>query len=213
MNDSNGPDRAGQREVVTHALAVEARNALARVELSVGELAGTGQSPRVLEVASTLQTVVGELDQILGTIGRLHAPARLPVGPAQPLRPMLDQAIGRASQVAFARGLSWDVDTSSLDTSSTNLPRAVLERLSLAFLRTVLASCERGTMISLRAEQVDEDLDVAVALVRSRAADLTEARRERVDLEAQLAEWGGALSVDDEATRYSMRIPLGGADA
>lgn len=213
MKETEGREIAGPREVVTHALAIEARNALARVELSVGELSGAGQSPRILEIASTLQEAVDEMEQLLGTIGRLHAPLRPPGGPSLPLAPILDVAIGRAAKVARSRGVVWAVDASAVPAVETQVPRAVLERLLLAFFRNVFGVCERGTTLSLRATLVGPDLEVDVARTHSGSSASQIARREQVDLEAQLAEWGGSFSTEAHGARYGIRLPLEHANA
>jgi len=75
-NTSRAPQREDEstRETLTRILAIESRNALARVELAASELSRFESTPAAVDRISTIHQAVDQIDGLLEKIDLLASP-------------------------------------------------------------------------------------------------------------------------------------------
>lgn len=200
------------RQRLTHALANESSNALARVELAASELSRFGGTPHMQGMVETIRNAVGEIDAFLGTIRALsNCPREGPVGDneASHYGPALSGALHRIETTLAARGVTLHVSLWETEPSPRRIPGATLERLIFAFLRLGLSTAERGEGIRLDAIQDEQSigLEWQGPGIRGSAFDSGLVLSHQLDVEAQWAEWGGHLLIDEAAHRLRLIIP------
>lgn len=196
-------------------LALEGRNALARVELAASELVQLEASPAARERLAAIRAAVDELDDVLDKIERLSDPLRdEPSGARSRLTPVWASLVERIAPVLAARGLALTAKGEWADPTLA-LPVSVLERLLLAFLRVVIAALEAedaeedGESSGLSIECVDTPSAVLLFAVAEPARAhrrLELERADRVELEVALAQWRSELV--DETGGMPSRIGL-----
>jgi hypothetical protein len=205
-------------------LALEGRNALARVELAASELDRFEVSPAIQDRIVTIRDAVGELDALLDKIERLADPARPETTSARTrpdavLAPLLD----RVAPALAARDVAIVVD-GAIARAPVALPGAVLERLVLLWLRLAVAACAgaeddaEAEPCVLRLASREEPGTVALILSPSdttRALRPPSDRGQEVELDVALAEWRALAQIEGEegAGRWTLRLPRSDGDA
>lgn len=199
-------------------LALEGRNALARVELAASELGRHELSPASQDRITAIREAVGELDGLLDKIERLADPARHESrGEQACLSQVLGPLLQRIAPALSARGVALEQAGPSLE-ATLALPAPVLERLLLLWLRIAIASLDEeqgglaagATRLVLESlEQCDTielglRLESAVGPARWRVA-----RALRVELDIALAEWQGGARYESEGdgSRIGLWLP------
>lgn len=205
------------RDALTRVLAIEGRNALARVELAASELARFETPPSLRDRIDTIRSAVCEIDGLLGKIDRLSAGPPRSRGPAIEVARAWERVCRRLAASLATRGIV--LEAMSLDERSVEagvrvtLPSAVLDRLLFALLRASVSGIDaplrvRG-LVARSAQHVwiglERSTDATAGVVW--AID----RASRVELEIQLAEWDGQLDCDS-AERVGFRLPIGARD-
>lgn len=216
-------------------LALEGRNALARVELAASELSRFALVPGALERIVAIRDAVGELDALLDKIERLADPARgACTGAASTLVDAWSAVRSRVEPVLAARDIQLEL-AGGLETMPLALPSEVLERLLLLTLRTAVAAIEReeaevdgaaphalrmaarvapSPAASQAARGAGDGAGVELELRAQRAGigiRLPIERVERVELEVALAEWHGRLASLDDADGTGLAVWLPGS--
>ncbi len=198
-------------------LALEGRNALARVELAASELVRFEASPAVRDRISAIREAVEELDAVLDKIERLSDPQR---GTASGLSSDLSQVFAalakRIAPSLAARGVVLE-PAEIAGGSPVALSAPVLERLLLGFVRVVVAALEdSGTetdgdpiVLSVCCAEGESAIELfASAASATGPRRLRIARAARVELEVALAEWGIELVDETGATPCRLGLRL-----
>lgn len=205
---------AEPRRRLTHALAFESRNALARVELAASELTRFDATPGLKHRIETIHEAVSEIDSLLGTIGALSAqtgPVPLVPGDESDLGEALSRALKRIESTLGARGVRLEVDSDEASSMPSPIPAPTLVRLLFAFLRLGLSSAERGDVVALGVVSSGADVRLDWRRMKrvNRRADLDRLLSLQLDVEAQWAEWGGVVELDESLDLLRLRIPIG----
>ena len=217
MSDAGLRSKTDSRDVLTHALALESRNALARVELAASEIGRFEATPRLRGMLETIHEAVGEIDSLLGTIGRLSSIDELPVVRGIAMTLPFERVLARLVPALRARGIELvpTLDVNALCSATCRIPEPSLERLLLAFLRLGLAQTQRGDVLRLDAHC--EASEVVVELWRETTSSVVSHSQWtpelRLDVEAQLVEWAGCLEVDAARDRLCFRLTTESSDA
>ncbi len=214
MSATESASKAASRKVLSEALALEARNALARIELAASELDRLDGSPRLAERLETIHEAVREVDGVLGTLGLLGSgPLRPPTGPAFEPDDVARRVLSRVASTLVARGLDVRLGEPAPSTSCP-VPEATLERLLLALLRLGARERERGARLTLSTVAREGRFEVTLCSESDRFGE--PATRPGgslgLELEAQLAEWDGVLE-SDAAAGLRLALPLERTDA
>lgn len=206
------------REILTHALSIESRNALARVELAASELSRLEATPRMHSMLETIHDAVGEIDGLLGKIGLLSANRTRPRWPAIDAAQVLEEVLERVAPTLAARELTLasQVDDLSLAELRLALPEPAFARLLMSFFRTGLSEFDRGDDLVIEARGEAQGI-----LVSLRAADSLRSAGElavrevaaRLELETHLAEWGGSLVANESGVGPAFWLPAEVPDA
>lgn len=221
-------------------LALEGRNALSRVELAASELSRFGLAPGALERIAAIRDAVGELDSLLDKIERLSDPARdARVAAGSRLEDAWCAVRRRIEAVLAARDIRIELEGELVE-ALVAVPRPVVERLLMLWIRTAVAAVDREGVGGNGAEPLtlrlssravaasrdglhggpDERGEGGVELVlrgRRRGQDLPlpVERAERVELEVALAEWQARFAETSDAlgTRHIVWLPGSECDA
>lgn len=205
-------------------LALEGRNALARVELAASELVRLEASPAFHDRITAIREAVGELESVLDKIERLSDPLRgTATGEGVELESIWGPLAERLGPALAARGivLEW---VSGWSRSPLALTAPVLERLLLGALRVAVAAVEES---GLEADcepivfSVDcRDAGACLEWVASAGAALRDRRlrietRPRIELEVALAEWRAEWIDESSASpsRIGIRLRKSAFDA
>lgn len=198
-------------------LALEGRNALARVELAASELSRLEASPAYRDRIVAIRDAVDELDAVLDKIERLSDPLRGSApGAAVQLEPIWGALAERIAPALAARGvvLTWESGWSEAPLALTG---PVLERFLLAALRVAVGAVEGSVsettsdaiVLSVACRDRASSLEWIVS-VASRASDrrLLLDRSTRFELEVALGEWRAELIDDTGASpsAFGMRF-------
>lgn len=205
-------------------LALEGRNALARVELAASELDRLAVSPAIQDRITAIRDAVGELDGLLDKIERLADPAR-PASSDASTRPdaVLAPLLARLAPALSARGVAIAVE-GGLVSAPVAMPAAVLERLVLLWLRLAVAACGESIdggegepgVLRLSIREADPNVVLSLALdASSLALRPTLDRAEQVELDVALAEWRAIAQQGDaeNVARWSLHLPRSTGDA
>ena len=201
-------------------LALEGRNALARVELAASELGRHELSPASQDRITAIREAVGELDGLLDKIERLADPARHESrGELASLSQVLGPLLQRIAPALAARGIALEQAGGSLE-ASLALSAPVLERLLLLWLRIAIASLDDeqdelatgATRIVLESLEQSDTVELGLRLesaagpVRWRIARVL-----RVELDIAVAEWQGGARYESEGdgSRIGLWLPRG----
>lgn len=200
-------------------LALEGRNALARVELAASELGRHGLSPASQDRITAIHDAVGELDALLDKIERLSDPARrASSGEQARLARVLEPLLQRIGPALAARGIVLEQRGASTAEALVAVPEPVLERLLLLWLRIAVASLDAwedelatgATGLVLECLEQPEAVELWLRLepAGGRARWRID-RTLRVELEVALAEWRGAARhpVAGDADRIGLVLP------
>ena len=199
-------------------LALEGRNALARVELAASELGRHELSPASQDRITAIREAVGELDGLLDKIERLADPARHESrGEQASLSQVLGPLLQRIAPALAARGIALEQAGHSLE-ATLALPPPVLERLLLLWLRIAIASldeeeCELvagATRLVLESLEQSDTVELGLRLESTAGpAHWRVPRTLRVELEIALAEWqGGArYEIECDGSRIGLWLP------
>ena len=198
-------------------LALEGRNALARVELAASELGRHELSPASQDRITAIREAVGELDGLLDKIERLADPARHESrGEQASLSQVLGPLLQRIAPALAARGIALEQAGGSLE-ASLALSAPVLERLLLLWLRIAIASLDDeqdelaagATRIVLESLEQSDTVELGLRLesaagpVRWRIARVL-----RVELDIAVAEWQGGARYESEGDRSCIGLWL-----
>ena len=198
-------------------LALEGRNALARVELAASELVRLEASPAYRDRITAIREAVAELESVLDKIERLSSPRRGTVtGEGVRLESVWVPLAQRLAPALAARGivLAWE---SGWDESALALTTPVLERLLLGALRMAVSAVdEPGSEAELEpiVFWVDcRDAGACLEWVASVGGSTSERRLRiqpgpRVELEVALGEWRAELVDESLASPSGVGIRL-----
>lgn len=209
--------KEGTREALTRVLAIESRNALARVELAASELSRFEFSPSVGDRITTIHDAVCQIDGLLAKIDLLASP------PSESPRTVVDveavwrRICERLGPTLRARGIDLEeVKGNNIETGLlVALPEFALEAILCSLLRLVLACVGRNESLRFEVIRRLEVEAVSIGLIATTAGgDWQLDRSGRIELEVQLAEWGGLLDAGPAATqgRLGMLLPAGWLD-
>lgn len=199
-------------------LALEGRNALARVELAASELGRFELSPAIQDRISAIREAVGELDGLLDKIERLADPARREAPREQSsLCQVLVPLLQRIAPALTARGIALEQAGRWVETPLA-MPAPVLERLLLLWLRIAIASFEQAdgelasgaTRLSLENLEQPDSVELRLRFDASTGASGWRVERAlRVELDVALAEWqGGAhYEIGGDTSRIGLSLP------
>ncbi len=199
-------------------LAIEGRNALARVELAASELGRFEVSPAIQDRISAIREAVGELDSLLDKIERLADPVRREAPREQSsLRQVLVPLLQRIAPALTARNIAVEQAGSWVETPLA-MPAPVLERLLLLWLRIAIASCDEGdgelasgaTRLTLESLEQPDSVELKLRFeAASGAAGWRVERALRVELDVALAEWQGRAryEIGGDASRIGLLLP------
>ena len=208
------------REALTRILAIESRNALARVELAASELSRFESTPAAVDRISTIHHAVDQIDGLLEKIDLLASPPIETRWLAIEVESVWQSIRERLAPTLAARGIRFRQDRE--DGARTmdvriEIPEPVLESILCALLRVVLAAVERDQELRFELEHVPNGICAALAVLPSADGRLRLEidREDWFELEVQLAEWGGTLAIDTEASpdRLQIFLPVGSLDA
>jgi hypothetical protein len=201
------------RDAVTHVLALESRNALARVELAASELARFDANPAMQEMLETIGDAVGELDVLLAKIGLLWSPGSGRQARSIEVDEVMSRVVERLGPALDARGVRVRAE-SGAGVCSLSLAASAFERLLLAFLRLGLLACERGESLTLETRRESEEIAIALGRTEgdSKGGPLPLDPAHRFELEVALAECGGRLTIAQETGELCFRLPEGARD-
>jgi hypothetical protein len=196
-------------------LALEGRNALARVALAASELIQSELGPSARDRLAVIREAVDRLDGVLDKIERLSDPFRGDTTDARTsLAAVWPSLVERIRPTLNARGIVVEA-TGRLSDRPIAMPAAGLERLLLSLLRVVLAARGSGeaegdagpTVLSIECLEDEESIAFFVAAPDSRGAGRLEIDRgDRIELEVALAESRGELL--DQTAAAPSRIGL-----
>lgn len=219
MNDSLGNEMqsavgAGQgpREALTRVLAIEGRNALARVELAASELSRFEATPAVRARIETIRSAADEIEGLFAKIDLLSTPRSEQHWPTVPVEHAFQQVEARIASTLRARNAKviWRA-RSEAEPARLEIPEATLERLLVALIRLGLNLSRGDGEFYLESEAEDELVSIVLQLPpdSQRRVSNTAARDARVDLDVQLAEWGGLCMLQDDVagTRLVLSLP------
>jgi hypothetical protein len=214
-SDSRGDPVEAGALALQRVLALEGRNALARVELAASELVGLEASPAVRDRLAVIREGVDLLDGVLDKIERLADPRREDATTARtPLASVWTPLVERIAPALRARGIGIEA-TGAWREQRVAVPAAVLERFLLAFVRIAIAALGAGdpeeagrpTVLSIECREEGDAVELFVGVVDARGERRFEVDRgERVELEVALAEWRGELI--DATAAFPSRIGL-----
>ncbi len=196
-------------------LALEGRNALARVELAASELMAGEARPAARDRLTAIREAVGALDDVLDKIERLSDPLRPDApGAATAFASVWQPLVARLGPALRARGLALETTGDGI-TATIALTGPVLERLLLALLRSAVSAVgesaiePEGGASRIVVECRDEEGALALCVRvfdRQGEVRLALAQADRVELEIALAQASGALL--DAATAWPRGIGL-----
>lgn len=205
-------------------LALEGRNALARVELAASELVQLEASPGARDRLAVIREAVERLDGVLDKIERLSDPLRAAAtGARTALASVWTPLVERITPALRARGLVVEA-TGAWPERWIAVPAVVLERLLLCFLRVVIAALEAAdgegdagpSVLSIECRDEGGSVALLVGVIGLRgAARLELDPADRVELEVALAQWRGEL-IDATAaapSRIGLRLRRASSDA
>ena len=219
------------REALTRILAIESRNALARVELAASELSRFESTPAAVDRISTIHHAVDQIDGLLAKIDLLASPSTesrwSPIEVAvvwQRIRTRLDATLSARgvrfrpdsqSDLQFDTDLDLEEEPSRADSTKktaacVEMPEAALESILYALLRVVLSTIERDQELRFEVEQLPGRISASLVVLpiadRRRGFEID--REDWFELEVRLAEWGGTLSIDRSPDPDRVRILL-----
>lgn len=199
-------------------LAIEGRNALARVELAASELGRFEVSPAIQDRISAIREAVGELDSLLDKIERLADPLRREAPREQSsLRQVLVPLLQRIAPALTARNIAVEPAGSWVETPLA-LPAPVLERLLLLWLRIAIASFDEGegelasgaTRLTLESLEQPDSVELRLRFEAATGASGWRVERAlRVELDVALAQWqaGARYEIGGDASRIGLSLP------
>ncbi len=224
------PEDESTREALTRILAIESRNALARVELAASELSRFESTPAAVDRISTIHQAVSQIDELLGKIDLLASPALATSWPAVDVEEVWQRIRKRLDPTLAARGIRFQAASEPAAVAQSTgtepvvkteirveMPEAALESILYALLRVVLAATLRDWELRFDLEYVANGLCAALVVV-SAAQDRRRLEFDRDDwfeLEVALAEWGGTLtaSAPEGHDRIQIFLPTGASHA
>ena len=218
------------REALTRILAIESRNALARVELAASELSRFEATPAADDRIRAIHQAVDQIDDLLAKIDQLARPVEQTSWPAVDVEAVWQRIRSRLEPTLTARGIRFQPDgkssligtTSRGDTGDATevwvrLPEAALESILFGLLRVVLRAIVRDQELRCDLERTGNGVHVALVVVSTadprRRFEID--REDGVELEVLLAEWGGTLTVEAQGNldRFQIFLPTGFPDA
>lgn len=209
----------GPREALTRVLAIEGRNALARVELAASELSRFEATPAVRARIETIRCAVDEIEGLFSKIDLLSTPRSEEHWPAVDVEEAFRAVESRISVTLEARDvkLRWLGVDEGGEQTRLEIPAATLERLFVALIRLGLNMSRGAGEFVMQAMPDGELVSITLTLPRDsqRRTANTAAREARVELDVQLAEWGGlcVLHDDESSTRLVLSLPAEALDA
>ena len=192
--DAPGED-AGWR-ALTRVLAIEGRNALARVELAASELGRFESSPHARERIATIREAVGEIEALLGRIDGVTGAGARRAWPPVPIGPVWSALRRRLGAPLGPRGVELGGEGDAL-AIAVCLPTAALERLLCVLLRTLSGGLRARPdavvprRIELGASDADGDVRLWLTAPDAATAERDDDPAAAVELAVQGAEWGG----------------------
>ncbi len=219
---ARGSDLHGSRDALTRVLAIEGRNALARVELAASELGRFDVAPFALDRIETIHDAVSQIDALLAKIDVLASP-RPPVRcPGVDVAVVAGRVLERLRSTLEARG----VEVEALDRAMmapgllVTCPEPVVEAMLCGLLRFVLASFESVEMLRFIVSPESESVAFGFELPTSSGVSALDrgGPESRIELDVQLAEWNGGFvaewpdrtgdgSTRGGTTRVGIRLP------
>ena len=222
------------REALTRILAIESRNALARVELAASELSRFESTPAVADRVSTIHQAVHQIDSLLAKIDVLASPPIENHWTAVEVDGVWRKIRDRLDPTLMARGIRFtedskaqpgsesgdefriaagelDVLDSDAPSHQVHMPEAALESILCALLRVVLAATERDQALRFDVDSASNGIRIGLTVVGSNSALCPEFPMERqdwFDLEVQLAEWGGTVDGTSSSAETLNSNPL-----
>ncbi len=196
------------RGALARRLTADGHDALARVELAASELARLDVPPSARARVDTIRDAVLEIDDLLVRLDRVASPGLRRVARATPLSPVWTDLRARMRSALAAR----DVRLEPIEPNSClalPIARPVLERILLGLLRGALVAAAPGEALTLAVRHVPGGLEIGLrrdeTRVQHRGMNIPTAQR--LELELELAEWGGQL-----VTRQGMWVGFWLAD-
>jgi len=188
------------RAALTRALALETRNALARIELAASEIDRFGRAPALRLRVETIHSAVSEIDALLEKLDVVSTLAP-PIGlEATDLDEVLRRVASRVAPVLRARGLVLErVEEARADgTVCVALPEAVVESIVLGLLGVVSATVETPGLVEMRCTLAGSEAVVELTASVDPGAPPLGPRAEalQLELDVELAEWGGRSDID-----------------
>jgi hypothetical protein len=213
-------EREGARDALTRVLAIEGRNALARVELAASELSRFESPPAAQERIETIRCAVNEIDELLGKIDLLTAGPKPLRWPEVEFVAVWERVLDRLAPALSARGM--EITThSGVEPIRVAMPDSALERILCACLRVLLQAAAGESDGVCSGSQADFEVEPRVDALRVRITvapgahsrnDCEIERAARIELDVQLAEWGGWSNVESgpDFDRIELSLPLDG---
>ncbi|MFK7898864.1 MAG: hypothetical protein AB8G23_23745 [Myxococcota bacterium] len=203
----------GPREALTRVLAIEGRNALARVELAASELSRFEATPAVRARIETIRSAADEIEGLFAKIDLLSTPRSNQHWPALGVEGAFRSVERRIASTLSARNatLVWR-NHEDAQAARLEIPGPTLERLLVALIRLGLNLSRGAGEFILDAVPSEELVSITLHLPgdSQRRVSNSAARDARVDLDVQLAEWGGlcVLNDDPKGTRLVLSLPV-----
>lgn len=218
------------REALTRILAIESRNALARVELAASELSRFESTPAADDRISTIHQAVDQIDDLLAKIDLLASPAEQTHWTPVDVGAVWQRIRSRLDPTLTARGIRFQPDGDSSPAGMTNrvggpaatglwveMPEAALESILFGLLRVVLGATDRDQALRFELDQAPNGFCAALVVVSAANHRIRFEidREDGFELEVLLAEWGGTLTVEAEEDhdRVEFFLPTGSRDA
>ncbi|HEB90870.1 MAG TPA: hypothetical protein ENI85_14950 [Deltaproteobacteria bacterium] len=190
-------DPHDSRDALTRVLAIEGRNALARVELAASELGRFDFAPFARDRIETIHDAVGQIDALLAKIDLLARHRASERCSGADVQVVGDRVLQRLRPTLEARGVTVGVPAGKSGTPALRVacPEAVVESMLCGLIRLVLASFQ-GTE-ELRFVVIPEPDSVIVGFEmpgagRGSIGDSGDPES-RMELDVQLAEWNATF--------------------
>ena len=209
-----------KREALTRLLAIESRNALARVELAASELGRFETTPSAADRLATIHHAVDQIDSLLAKIDILASPRNASSWPAICVADIWQRIRERLGSTLEARGIELILDLPPDGegpgrSPRLEMPEPVLESIFYAGLRLVLASTDRDQRLCVEWVPGTNELRVGLRLLHSvgdqgmtERRSLEVPRDDFLELEVQLAEWRGSLVLSSEIGFDGIQVVL-----
>lgn len=210
--DEPGPAPQGDpRGALTRALASETRTALARIQLAASEIERFGQAPSVRLRVDTIQSAVADIDALLEKLDVVSGLETASSMETTDLDDVLGRITARVAPVLRARGLVLErvAPHGAAAPPLVALPEAAVESIALGLLGVVATTTESPGLLEMRWSRVAEEIAVELSppfeSVRTTLAPRAESLQ--LELDVELAEWGGRSQIDPAAGACRVWLP------